>query len=71
MTDLIKGAVITFKDDIRVDDAEPLLNAIRMIQGVQDVSVVQYDPSDWANRMRVSREWTDALYKLIQEMYKL
>ena len=37
MTDRLKGVLVTFDRDIREDDAEPLLNAIKMIRGVLEV----------------------------------
>jgi hypothetical protein len=37
MTDRIKGVTVTLDENIREDDAEAILNAIRMIKGVIDV----------------------------------
>ncbi len=34
MTDRIKGVLITFDRDIRDDDAEPIIEALKMIKGV-------------------------------------
>jgi hypothetical protein len=34
MTDRLKGCVVTFDQDLRTDDAEAILNAIRMVKGV-------------------------------------
>lgn len=38
MTDRINGVLVTLEGNIRVDDAEYILNAIRMIKGVIDVT---------------------------------
>ena len=38
MTDRLKGCTVVFDRDIRVDDAEHLLDAIRMLRGVIDVT---------------------------------
>ncbi len=38
MSDRIKGITVTLTPDIRDDDAEPILNAIRMIKGVVNVT---------------------------------
>lgn len=37
MTDRYKGFLITLDKDVRVDDAEYVLNAIRMIKGVHSI----------------------------------
>lgn len=37
MTDRIKGVLITFEKDIRVDDAQPIIEALTMIRGVSTV----------------------------------
>lgn len=38
MTDRLNGCVVVFERDIRVDDVEPMLNAIRHIRGVLSVT---------------------------------
>ncbi len=40
MTDRLKGVLVTFDREIRDDDAQPLLEAIKMLRGV--LSVKQY-----------------------------
>jgi hypothetical protein len=67
MTDRLKGLVVVLDKDIRVDDAEEIINAIRMIKGVADVqgSVANYE--DYMNRSRVDRAWQERLMKLIRE----
>jgi len=37
MTDRLKGILVTFEKDIREDDAEKILTAIKMIRGVLSV----------------------------------
>jgi hypothetical protein len=37
MTDRIKGVLITFEKDIRDDDAEPIIQTLKMIKGVLTV----------------------------------
>lgn len=37
MTDRIKGVLITFEKDIRDDDAQPIIEALKMIKGVLTV----------------------------------
>jgi hypothetical protein len=70
MTDRLKGLVVVLDKDIRVDDAEEIINAIKMIKGVADVqgSVANYN--DYMNRSRVDREWKERLWKMIREETK-
>ena len=37
MTDRIKGVLITFEKDIREDDTQPIIEALKMIKGVLTV----------------------------------
>jgi hypothetical protein len=37
MTDRIKGVLITFEKDIRDDDAQPIIECLKMIKGVSTV----------------------------------
>ncbi len=56
MTDRIKGVYVTFEKDIRDDDAEPILNAIRQIRGVLSVEAEVSNFNDHIARERVRRE---------------
>ena len=56
MTDRFKGCVVTFDRDIREDDVEPLLTALRMLKGVVSVETSVVDPEDHMNRSRIRRE---------------
>lgn len=53
MTDRLKGCVVTFTRDIRDDDAEAVLSAIRMIKGVLSVDGSVADLGDHMARERV------------------
>lgn len=58
MTNRVKGCWVAFTMDIRDDDVEGLLNAIRYIKHVAAVSaddcVVEHD--DWMNRQQIRRD---------------
>ena len=56
MTDRYKGVVVTFDRDIREDDAEETLNAIRHIRGVLEVQPVVANYDDHMNRELVRRD---------------
>ena len=48
MTDRLHGFVVTFKQDIREDDAESILGLLRQNSLVLDVSPIVRQPGDWA-----------------------
>ena len=44
MTDRIAGVTVTFKADMRADDAAPLIAAIKLLNGVVNVTEYVADP---------------------------
>ena len=64
MTQRLKGVLVTFDRDIREDDAEAILTAIRMVRGVADVSPVEADSNDWMARQRVRSEISEEFRKM-------
>ena len=68
MTDRINAIVVILEKDMREDDAEPLLNAIRTMRGVLDVRTNIADPLlEPIIRMRMSVEIMDVLRKIFYE----
>lgn len=73
MTDRLKGCVVVFERDIRVDDAEPLLEAIRMLKGVASVHTDGdvTDHRDYGARARVRHELREKLHAAIAEAFEV
>jgi hypothetical protein len=65
MTDRLKGVLVTFDSDIREDDAEQIIAAIRMIKCVADVSPLVRNHEDLMARVRVDGEWRKKLLALL------
>lgn len=65
MTDRLKGVLVTFDHDIRVDDVEPLIAAIQQLRGVLDVSEIKVNPDDYMNRARVANELRSQLIDVL------
>ena len=65
MTDRIFAVTVLFEKDIREDDVEHQLNAIRMIKGVQAVSPHVTDHTMWAATERVKRELGQKLFAVL------
>jgi hypothetical protein len=66
MTDRLKGLTVAFAHDIREDDAEAIVNAIKIIKGVLDVKPIVSTHDDWIIESRVRRELGE---KLIAVLY--
>ena len=58
MTDRVKGLYVSLDRDMRDDDVEAVMDAIRMVRCVSAVECDQFvtDPSDWMDRDRVRHE---------------
>lgn len=67
MTDRLHGVVVTFEKDMRTDDAELLISAIRMLKNVIDVQPMVADYNTRALRERVRFEFRQKLYAALKE----
>ncbi len=67
MTDRIKGVYVALDRDYRTDDAEEILNAIKMVKGVSDVTVNIVDFDDWNNRSRIRQELSAKLWEALHD----
>ena len=61
MTDRHSGYIVVLAEDIRKDDAEGTLNALRMVRGVISVTPVIADHTQAVARERRDDKWRDAL----------
>lgn len=67
MTDRFKGVLVTFDRDIREDDAEPLIDAIRMIRGVLEVKPYIEGGEDY---MCYHRGYADCRKRIFDQLMK-
>ena len=67
MTDRVKGFTVTLDQDIRIDDVEEILNAVRMIRGVAYVEPSIATSEDHMNRQRIKSEILTKMFKLLHE----
>lgn len=67
MTDRIKGFVVTLDEDMRVDDIDQIVNAIKMIKGIYSVepSVSNFD--DTMNKERIKSELRGKFIEFLKE----
>ncbi len=68
MTDRIKGFTVALDKDIRIDDVEHIVTAIKMIKGVMNVAPLVSDSSDFIARSRYKKEVQDKIFKMLDEL---
>ena len=65
MTDRYHAFTVVLERDIRSDDAEAVINAIRQLRHVLSVEPHVVDVEDWAARERVRRELGQKLWEIL------
>lgn len=70
MTDRAKGCWVAFDRDIRTDDAEALVQAIKQLRGVSAVELNIANPDDWMNRKRIAHSMGQKIIDLIYEQHE-
>ena len=66
MTDRFNYLTVALEKDTRDDDAEQILNAIRMIKGVASVKGNVKSQGDWMAEQRIRIEVRDRLFDIIE-----
>lgn len=69
MTERVKGLVVSLERDIREDDIETIVNAIKMVKGVQGVTLNIASHDDWMNRTRIKLEIEHKIYNAVREIF--
>lgn len=67
MSDKIKGCWVAFNKDIKIDDAQLIINAIKLMQCVADVTVCITDSNDWINRAQIKSQLINKLIEILKE----
>ena len=68
MTDRVKGFIVTLEQDLRVDDAQGIHDAIRRIRGVGRVQKNLYKGmDDIINRSQIRIELEERLWKALRD----
>lgn len=66
MTDRYKALIVTLEQDIRADDAEPLISAISHLREVVSVDGMVAGPDDWTARQRIRSELSRKLWEALE-----
>jgi hypothetical protein len=67
MTDRYNAFVVVLEQDIREDDAQAIINAIKMVKGVLDVTPHTASFEDAIATTRVRQELIEKVYKTLME----
>jgi cell division septation protein DedD len=67
MTERVKGFTVTLSTDLREDDVQSILTAVRLIRGVAHVEPSLLTTEDHMNRMRIKNEIETKLFKALNE----
>jgi hypothetical protein len=72
MTDGHGGYVVVLEQDIREDDAEAIINALKQIKGVLSVQAIVGGSTlgETIATTRVNTEWQDKLAELVRTMWR-
>jgi len=68
MTERVKGFTVTLAENIRIDDVQPLIDAIGMLKGVINVYPVISEPSELITETRLRNEIREKLLNVIREI---
>jgi hypothetical protein len=66
MTDRLKGATVVFEEDIREDDAQGLIDAIKHLRGVLDVIPNIKTPNDAIIAQRIRIQLSQDLFDVLE-----
>jgi len=67
MTDRINGVYVAFDSEVRIDDAEHMINAIQMVKGVSRVDAFEpINPAVWAAKAQLRNEILGTVIKNIE-----
>ncbi len=71
MTDRYNALIVALDRDIRDDDAEFIINAIKAIRGVADVTGNVVDPDSWTAKIRMADKVRAKLYEAMKEINEI
>lgn len=70
MTDRVKGFTVTLSEDVRIDDVEAILNAVRCIKGVMHVEPSIATHEDHIAQQRLKYQMRDKFYQFIKDTFE-
>jgi len=68
MTDRVKGFYVALEKDMRIDDVQKVLNAVKMIRYIADTRVSVVNIDDWMNRSQVKHELQQDIFMITSKL---
>lgn len=65
MTRRICTLTVALEEDTRIDDIQPLIDAIKHLRGVLDVEAVDSSPDIWTAHMRAKHELGQKIWEVL------
>jgi hypothetical protein len=65
LSDRYNYLIVVLEKDLKDEDAQPLLEAIKCLRGVLSVTPNVSDPAGWTAEERVRRELTEKLLQVL------
>ena len=69
MTDRLHGVLVHFTEPIREDDADQIINALKMVKYVGDVTPVVAEPGSYMAESRAYRRIRKQVYEKLGEVF--
>jgi hypothetical protein len=66
VTDRYSGFIVVLDKDIREDDAENVVTALRMVKGVASVAPIPANPQSYIAEQRVRQEITTRVWEALK-----
>lgn len=70
MSDKVKGFVVALENDLREDEIEHVINAIKMVKGVVNVEPIKTTSHDQIFQLRIKAEMRNKFYDFIKENFQ-
>lgn len=67
MTDRHAGYIVALEQNVREDDAEAIVSALKMIKGVVGVTPITATPEVDIAGLRANTQWRERVWELLQE----
>ena len=67
MTDRVKGLTVVFEEDMRDDDAEAIINGIRMMRNVASVTPRLVNSDDYYNREKIRVDLQTKIWEALKK----
>lgn len=69
MTERIKGLTVALDQDYREDDVQGIIDAIKLIKGVANVTPIPSSAEDFINRQQIKMEMAEEIQRIMNKLF--